>query len=100
MEELLNDEIPSIDIELTSVTVDAKVRKLRTVKDFNPGMWKRPILYFYWFFHRNGKTFKEYLDSPIKWTYELPNEIEAYYDMDAGEELEELLEEQIRRLEN
>ena len=54
------------------------------------------ILYFYWFFHRNGKTFKEYLDSPIKWTYELPNEIEAYYDMDAGEELEELLEEQIR----
>lgn len=93
MEELLDDEIPTIDVEVKTVivNVEPRTRLTPTMRELNKGIWKKVRVYFYWLFHSDGITFKQYLDSHLTYRYVLDENIHAYHNIDAEKELEELI---------
>lgn len=85
-----------LKLETVEVKVEHNVIPLPTVRECNRNVWDRIETFFYWLFNRNGKTYKGYLDTQMKYTVELG---EMYYHADiingsmmSDEEMKEILE--------
>jgi len=83
---------PEINIKLETVEVKGgEIIKMTVRNMFYRGFKGKVHTFVIWLFYKRGVTFKEYLDSPVKYVVELPKDIECYYDIDSEKELIELL---------
>lgn len=88
----MSDKIPEINLQLTTKVIKGGTTKKLTVRNmFYVGIIGKIKTIFYWLiYHSKTKTFKEHLNSPVTWSYEIGD---IYYnaDIDAEKELTDLL---------
>jgi len=94
------EDIPEVSFKLDEVTVKSEVRKIKmTVRNmFYVGflgkvrtMW---IWYWYW---SDTESWLTYLDSPITYTRELPEDVTMYHGIVEQAELLRLLSEELQK---
>ena len=79
-----------IDLKLETVEVKGKSTPLPTIREMNRGVWGKIRSYFYWLFHKDNQTYKEYLDTRV--TYVVGEPI-IYYNADIDwDKFDEILE--------
>jgi len=89
-------DIPEINIKVKSFTVTGGEPIKMTVRNmFYRGFKGKIKTIWTWIRHHRDKSFKDYLNTPVKWTRTLPNDVNSYHGIDAEEELKKLLEEDL-----
>jgi len=98
------NNIPEIDIELTSYTVKGGIYPLKmTVENmFGNDLKGKANLLWIWItskrLRNEHKSFREYLDAPVTYIREYAQDMHSYQSIDATKELEEMLRKELDEL--
>ncbi len=86
--------IPTINLQLTTVKIKGgEIKQLNVRNCFYYGVIGKIKTIYYWLKNNRDKSFKEYLNSPVKYVIGEP---EIYMHPDCEKELEELLIQEIK----
>ena len=91
-------EIPEINIQTKTINVESCVKKMTIRNMFYRGFWGKIKTIYYWIIwisSNQGKTFKEYLDSPVTYVREFDGNINAFHSLECEKEIEDLLLEEL-----
>ena len=92
-------KIPEIDIKLDTKFVEGGQVFHMTVRNmFYRGFFGKLKTIYYWIISDKGKTFKEYLDSPVTYVREFDGNVNAFHSLECEKDLEALLIEELEKL--
>jgi hypothetical protein len=87
-----------IDIKIETVEVKGGEPIPLTVRNvFYKGFFGKIRTFFTWALYHWEDSFSEYLDSPVTYTRELPEDIDTYHGIDAEAELTKILVEEVNK---
>ena len=88
-------EISEINLTLKTIEVKGGQTIKMTVRNmFYVGFIGKLKTFYFWLSLHRDKTFKEYLDSPVKYVVDM-GELNSFHSIDAEDELTELLKNEI-----
>ena len=88
-------EIPEINIQTKTIDVKSCVKQMTVRNMFYRGFFGKLKTIYYWIISGKGKTFKQYLDSPVTYVREFDNNVNAFHSLECEKEMEMLLSEEL-----
>ena len=94
----MEEKIPEVNIQLTSMVVKSEVKKLGTLGDWyaNANLFGKIKHLWYWYWHiSDTQSWYGYLNRRMTWNPELAQDVSAFHSIDAEAELTRLLHEEM-----
>jgi len=94
----MKEEIPELDLKLTSIEVKAKVGVLKTLGDSykNANLFGKLQYLWYWYWNiSETQSWYGYLNRRMTWNPELAQDVSAFHNIDAEAELTRLLHDEM-----